>query len=371
MIEYLSERFAPGPMFGWASLVFLLMIPWVWIRSRRTNTLPTLRFSTIEPIKSLRPSFASRLWFLPPLFRTLTIIALLLAMARPQMGGEYRETREGIAIQMVIDVSGSMSEEDFLIDGQAVRRLDAVKKVFKDFVLGTNELKGRDSDLIGMTEFAMFADTTCPLTLDHGSLIDLLEDTEIPGWVDGRQVHEDPEAGYTSLGEAITLATDDLRRAGDQAIAGVPGSESAKSRIMVLLTDGKNNPAPLHAADAPDPIEAAKVAATLGIKVYTIGAIGSERLRRRSFGFFQRAGHQVDESSLKEIAAVTGGKYFRATDTDSLVTVYHEIDRLERRRTGERTFQDDTQAAGLAMMVGLALLMAEMVLVNTRYRRIP
>ena len=371
MMQYLSERFAPGPLFGWLCLIFLLMVPWMWIRNRRKRTLPTLRFSTIEPIQSIGPSIAARMWFVLPLLRTLTILVLLLALARPQMGGEYRESREGIAIQMVLDVSGSMAVQDFVFQGRTVRRLDAVKEVFKDFVLGTDSLAGRDNDLIGMTSFAMYADTTCPLTLDHGSLIDLLEATDIPGWVDGRQIREDREAGYTSLGEAIALATDDLRRAGELAIAGVPGAESAKSRIMVLLTDGSNNPAPLRVAEAPDPVVAAGVAATLGIKVYTIGAIGSERLRTQGFGFFRRPRAQVDEATLKQIAAVTGGQYFRATDTDSLITVYDEIDRLERRRTGERTFQDDTQAAGFAMMAGLALLMAEMLLVNTRYRRIP
>lgn len=370
MMEYLSERFAPGPLFGWLCLLFFFMIPWIWIR-RRTSTQPSIRFSTIQPLKSLGKSIATRVWFLPSLLRTLAVLALLTALARPQMGGEYREHREGIAIQMVLDVSGSMDEEDFVVQGRTVRRLDAVKEVFKNFVLGTDSLDSRENDLIGMTTFAMFADTTCPLTLDHGSLIDLLESTEIPGWVEGRQVREDSEAGYTSLGEAITLATDDLRRAGELAVVGVPGAESAKSRIMVLLTDGANNPAPLRAATAPDPIEAAKVAATLGIKVYTIGAIGSAQVSRRRMGFFRLSHNQVDEATLKQIASVTGGQYFRATDTDSLITVYDEINRLERRRTGERTFQDDTQFAGFALMAGLIFLMTELLLVNTRFRKIP
>ncbi|MFQ5496058.1 MAG: VWA domain-containing protein, partial [Phycisphaerae bacterium] len=171
---------------------------------------------------------------------------------------------------------------------------------------------------------------------------------------------------YTALGDAIALAADDLRRAGEQAVRGVPGAEAAKSRIMILLTDGRNNPADLPQADPPDPLEAARVAATLGIKIYTIGAIGPGGQSRNPF---RRAA--VDEPTLREIARLTGGKYFRATDADSLVTVYDEIDRLERRRTGERRYHDNVLAAKLAMLAALGLVMAELMLVNTRYRTIP
>jgi Ca-activated chloride channel family protein len=309
--------------------------------------------------------------FVLPLLRTLAIVALVLALARPQSGGAYHDTREGIAIQMVLDVSGSMAAEDFIINGRRARRLDAVKQVFKDFVLGSGSLRGRENDLIGMTTFAMYADTNCPLTLDHGSLCDLLDETEIPGFVDGQQVRQHPEAEHTALGDAIALATDDLRRAGEQAIAGMPGAEAAKSRVMILLTDGADNPAEFSGQAPPKPIEAARVAATLGIKIHTIGAIGTAPSQRSPFGLFARPRFQVDEPTLKEIARITGGKYFRATDTDSLVEVYDEIDQLERRRTGERTFHDDIRGAKLAMLTGLGLLMLELLLVNTRYRRIP
>ena len=187
----------------------------------------------------------------------------------------------------------------------------------------------------------------------------------------GRQVRENPESGNTALGDAIALATDNLRRAGEQAIAGGPGAEAAKSRVMILLTDGADNPADFAKRSSPRPVEAAKVAATLGIKIYTIGAVGSAQPRQRGFGFFAQSRQEVDEPTLKEIARLTGGKYFRATDTKSLVTIYDEIDQLERRSTGERTFRDNVYAAKVAMLAALALLMAELVLVNTRYRRVP
>jgi Ca-activated chloride channel family protein len=258
-----------------------------------------------------------------------------------------------------------------MLDGKAVRRLDAVKEVFRDFVVGEKSLRGRENDLIGMTTFAMYPDTSCPLTLDHGSLIDLLEETEIPGWVQGRQVREQVEAGYTALGEAIVLATDDLRRAGEQALVGIPGAEPAKNRVMILLTDGKDNPAKDPTFSPPDPRDAAKVAATLGIKVYTIGAVGSGRAPRSGFSLFFQPRADVDEDTLNEIAKITGGRYFRATDVESLQTIYDEIDRLETRRTGERSFQDDVWAAQMAMFTALGFLSTELLLVNTRYATIP
>jgi len=370
MMSYLHEHFAPQPPFGWLCLVLLLLIPIVWWRALREKRRPTVRFSATDTFRSIAPSWAARARFVLPLLRTLAILALVIALARPQSGGEYVDSRKGIAIQMLLDVSGSMAEEDFVVSGRPVRRLDAVKQVFRDFVAGGDALNGRDNDLIGMTTFAMYADTNCPLTLDHGSLIDLLEDTEIPGWVHGRQVREDEEAGYTAIGDAIVLATDDLRRAGTQAVAGVPGAEAAKSRVIILLTDGANNPAPDPNVEPPDPVAAAKVAAELGIKIYTIGAVGSGRGQLGIFGMM-RPGRGVDEASLKAIASATGGRYFRATDTQSLETIYEEIDRLETRRTGERTFRDDIEAAKIAMLCGMGLLMTELLLVSTRFRRLP
>jgi Ca-activated chloride channel family protein len=154
-------------------------------------------------------------------------------------------------------------------------------------------------------------------------------------------------------------------------VAGVPGAEAAKNRIMILLTDGANNPAPLRSAAAPNPVEAARVAATLGIKIYTIGAVPNSPQRQQGFLLFAPRRAEYDEGLLRQIADVTGGKYFRATDAQSLKTIYEEIDRLEKRKTGERHFQDNIFAATLAMSIGLGLLFAELLLANTRYRRIP
>src|SRR3990172_4370258 len=373
MIQWFRDSFAPGPLFVWLCLGFLVLVPIVWFRARRKGPRTVVRFSSVQSLRGLRATWASRTQFILPLLRTLAILALIVALARPQSGGEYHDTSEGIAIQMVLDVSGSMATDDFVLDGRHVRRLDAVKRVFEDFVLGRGSLRGRESDLIGMTTFAMFADTPCPLTLDHGSLRDLLRDTEIPGWVQGRQVRQQEEAGYTALGDAIVLATDDLRRAGEQAVAGVPGAEAAKSRVMILLTDGADNPAPFPGVTPPKPIDAAKVAATLGIKVYTIAAFGTSPQRQQGFVFAPMRGgfDPVAEATLKGIGSATGGQYFRATDMNSLVTIYDEIDQLERRGTGERSFRDNVAASKVAMLSALGMLMVEVLLINTRYRRIP
>lgn len=371
MMEYLADRFAPGPLFAWLCIPFALLIPMVWIRYFRVRRTPAVRFSSLTLLRGLSRSWAIRARVLIPLLRTVAILALIVALARPQSGGKYSDAREGIAIQMVLDVSGSMAEQDFLLNGRPARRMDVVKAVFEDFVLGRDSLGGRENDLIGMTTFAMYADTPCPLTLDHPSLVELLRATDIPGWVNGQRLVEDPEGGFTSLGDGIVLATDDLRRAGEQAVVGVPGAEAAKSRIMILLTDGKDNP-PKPEGSGPkpaNPIDAAKVAATLGIKIYTIGAIGGTA--RRTFSIFGGGRAEVDEPMLQQIAAATGGKYFRATDQESLIEVYDEIDRLERRKTGEREFQDDIRAAKWAMLAALGCLMGELFLVNTRFRRIP
>ena len=183
MIEFLHDRFSPGPLFGWVCAAFSLLIPLIWLRARRSMARPAMRFSSGMVISALRPTWASRTRFIIPLLRTGAVIALIIAVARPQSGGEYTDLKEGIAIQMVLDVSGSMAEEDFIMDGRRVRRLDAVKAVFEDFAMGSGTVGGRENDLIGMTTFAMYADTRCPLTLDHGALRDLLVATDLPGWV--------------------------------------------------------------------------------------------------------------------------------------------------------------------------------------------
>lgn len=370
MMEWITSYFQPGVLFAPVCLALLIGLPLIWWPHWRRKQRAIVRFGSLAGFVKPRAGLAAHTWFLQPLLRTLVVLALIFALARPQSGGRVSDLREGIAVQMVIDVSGSMQVEDFELNGKPARRIDAVKRVFRDFVLGSSGLPGRENDLIGMTTFAMYADNRAPLTLDHANLINLLEDTDIPGYVNGRQVRPNREAEYTSLGDAIVLATDELRQAGEQAISGIPGAQAAKSRVMILLTDGKNNPPDQDRNLSPDPKEAAKVAADLGIRIYTIGAVGSA-IRRRHLPFRQRRQAGVDEPTMRAIAQTTGGQYFRASDTESLRKIYEEIDQLERRQTGERSYRDNTRALFFSTLAGIGLLMLEVFLTNTRWRRVP
>ena len=372
MHQLWPHSFAPGPVFAVLCAVFALTVPVVWWQYYRRGRWATVRFPFARPGQSaaLPAGWVQRTRWVVPLLRTLAVTALIFALARPQAGGFREETARGIAIEMVLDVSGSMAEADFAWGGKWVRRLDAVRRVFRDFVLGVGELPGRPNDLLGMTTFAMYADVKSPLTRDHGHLVELLDATEIPGWVDGVERQRNVESSYTSLGDAVVLATDELRRVGEQAAAGVPGAEAAKSRVMILLTDGADNPPPQVKAEAPDPVEAAKLAASLGIRIYTIGAVGAQQ-QQRGFDLFGPRTAAVDERTLKAIAEVGNGRYFRATDTESLITIYEEIDKLERRSTGERQYRDNLGAARTALAIALALLGVETLLAQTRYRRSP
>lgn len=360
------------PLLFWRVLAVALVaivIPMIWFRVRRAAPRGVVRFSSVAALEAQPKPLTVRLWFLPALLRTAAVLALAVALWRPQSLFYSAERSAGIAIQMVMDVSGSMGKEDFEFHGRPATRLDAVKQVFRAFVMGAGPLPGRASDMIGLTAFAQYADVKCPLTLDHTNLINVVDQTNIPA---------DEEKNWTALGDAMALTVDQLRKASDLAERRAAGAKPAESTVAILLTDGRDNPDPLARADAPDPVEAARIAAKFGIRFYTIGA-GSDLKRRftRSrdmFGAFLRfnqVGDEIDEATLKEIARITGGKYFRATDAESLRTIYQEIDQLERIETGEKRYVDRVVIARWSMALGLALLTFEAALVNTRFRRIP
>lgn len=366
---------APGIAFAILAGLFLLLLPFLWLDRLSIRRRPTLRFSVAGLVAHLPMSWRQRTSWVPLVLRSSGVLMLIFALLRPQSTGQTRDTSEGIAIEMVLDLSGSMAETDFAVSDRPLRRVDAAKQVFRDFVLGAGDLPGRPNDLVGMTVFAMYPDVRCPLTLDHSNLIDLLRETDIPGWVRGRREWDHPESHFTALGDAIVRATDELRKAGEQAAAGVPGAEAARSKIMVLLTDGFNNPAPELKDESADPLDAARLAAKLGIRIYTIGAVGSpEAARNRSrgiFGMMAQRTAEVDETTLKAIGDATGGKYFRAESTEGLSTVYKEIDQLERRKTGQRVFHDNTTLARSLILIGLGLIACELLLAHLVYQRSP
>lgn len=352
-------------------LCLLVLLPLIWWRWLRRAPHGCVRFSSVAWLKRQGASFRVKARHVIPLMRTLTVGLLIICLARPQKGNE--ETRvfsEGIAIQMLVDRSSSMKAMDFAVGGKRVDRLAAVKNVFKDFVLGGKELKGRPDDLIGMVSFAGFADSNCPLTLDHAFLIETLDDIEI--------VDERSEDG-TAIGDALGLAVErlrDLDRRRD-----VVEANRIKGKVIILLTDGENNAGDIS------PEKAAELAKTYGIKVYTIG-VGTTGVAPMPvpdpFGGIdlRRVRVTVDEDTLKRIAGITGGRFWRATDTNSLREIYTEINALEKTKTEEKRYMQFAELATEGVRLGsfnvppllafvFGLLAAEILLVNTRFRKVP
>ncbi|RME42833.1 MAG: VWA domain-containing protein [Deltaproteobacteria bacterium] len=327
----------------------LLAIPLVlagmilYDRKRRGGTA-RLRFSNIAPLKDLPPSPALLYRKVLLFLRIVAMLLLLLAMARPQAGRKGTEVMtEGIDIFLVLDTSGSMQALDFdpnLRDRNDVNRLEVVKKVVKDFI------KGRSSDRIGMIVFGEEAFTQCPLTLDHGILLSFLDLVEI-----------NMAGNATAIGNALATG---VRRLKDSP---------SKSKVIILLTDGRNN------AGHISPLQAADLAKTFGIKTYTIGAGTEGKAPFRARGLFGPSlvyqPVDLDADVLRKIAERTGGKFFRATDPKTLRAVYEEIDRLEKTETKVKEYLEYSEVFGRFAIPGLLLLLLEIVLANTRFRKIP
>ena len=346
-------------------LVGPLAVWLVWFRSRR-HQRPAAIFSSVADLKSLPVTWMQRIRQTFPWMYGLGLLLIVAALARPQAGkSESRITGEGIAIELVLDISGSMEALDFQLEGEDVSRLEAVQHVIGEFVLGNKSqgLNGRPDDLIGLIAFGGFADSKCPLTLDHGALVDIVDDLKVPKPVrdqQGRIINADAlqEELATAIGDGVALGIDRLKDC------------KAKSRIMVLLTDGDNN------AGVVDPTEAAIIAKELGIRIYSIG-IGRNGVvpvpQEDEFGrtVLVPAQFRIDEDLLREIATVTGGTYFHASDSEGLAEVYARIDRLEKSQFEESKYSEYTELFRWFAGSGLALILAINVLKETRFRSLP
>ena len=325
-----------------AWLWLLLALPVIAFLRGLPGRTVALRLPSISDARAAGSRPRSRPGGLLLALQMLGLALLIVAMARPQLGrGRTEVETSGIDIMLAIDVSGSMEALDFKIEGQAVNRLEVVKKVVDQFI------GERPGDRIGMTAFAGRPYLVSPLTLDHEWLQKRLDEVQIGRVEDG-----------TAIGSAIASSVNHLR------------DSEAKSKIVILLTDGVNN------AGAANPATAAEAAKTLGIKIYTIGAgiNGQAPIPvRDAFGRRQLAMTEVeiDEESLKQIASSTGGRYFRATDTDSLENIYQEINRLETTKRKLKKYQDYEELYLYALLPGLLLLLLERLLAETRYRRLP
>ena len=325
---------------GW--LWLLLLLPVLAILRGRSGRAVALRLPSVSDARGVGGRPRSRVGGLLLSLLFLGLALTIVALARPQLGkGRTEIETSGIDIMLAIDVSGSMQAMDFEIKGERMNRLEVVKSVVEDFV------SERPGDRIGMVGFAGRPYLVSPLTQDHDWLKNRLKEVQIGRVEDG-----------TAIGSAIASSVNHLR------------DSDAKSRIMVLLTDGVNN------SGAANPVTAAEAAKTLGIKIYTIGA-GTQGQApmpvRDMFGRtrMQMVPVEIDEESLREIAKLTGGQYFRATDTDSLVKIYEEINELEKTKRTMKKYEDYEELFLFALLPGLGLILVERILSETRYRHLP
>jgi len=298
-------------------------------------------FSSLSGVKSIRPSRAVKARYIVPVLTALGLVLLCLGLARPQAGIKNTEIlSEGIDIMLCLDTSGTMQAMDFELDGQKASRLDVVKKVVTDFI------HRRKNDRIGMIVFGDQAFTQCPLTLDYGILENFVGRLKVGMAGD-----------MTALGSGLALSVKRLKD--------LPG----KSRIAILLTDGRHN------AGRITPETAADIAKSFNIKVYTIGVgIEGESPFLIDTIFGKRYAYQrvdLDEDTLKQIAEKTGGRYYRATDTASLEKIYGEIDQLEKSEVKIKEYTEYAENFVSYVLLGLVLILGSTVLGNTRLRKIP
>lgn len=328
-------------------LLALVALP-VFALSRRAPG--RVVFSSVRALPAVR-SWRVRFSVVPDALLALAVVALSIGLAGPRSGDRStRIMREGIAILMALDVSGSMAALDLSTRDEERTRLDAVKKVSEQFVVGGGGLRGRPDDQIGIVTFARYADTRCPLTLDRSSFREVARGLRI--------VTERSEDG-TAIGDGLALAVERLRAA------------RSRSKVLILLTDGVNNAGDL------DPVAAAKAAQEAGVKVYTIGAgtngVATVRMTDPFTGqsVLRPMAVEIDEKLLEEIATTTGGRYFRATDAEALRLIYEQIDRLERTEVSEDRFLRYHEYYGWAVGGALAMISVALVLRATWLRRLP
>jgi Ca-activated chloride channel family protein len=323
----------------WLLLLLLLLPAWLWWE-RRTASRGGLKFSSVAGAAASFWSNVGPMLLLS--LRGATLALCVVALARPQVGkSESRFRTEGIDIVLAVDVSGSMLAMDFEVNGQPVDRISIVKQVVKEFV------NARPNDRVGMVAFAGRAYVASPLTLDHDWLERNLDRIKVGLIEDG-----------TALGSGLGTAVNRLR------------GTKAKSRVVILLTDGVNNVWRVQ------PMDAAKAAKEFGVRIYTIGAGTQGVAPMPVYMGGQIAGYrnmpvEIDEGLLRQIAELTGGQYFRATDTDSLREIYQQIDKLEKHEIEAVKYEDWRELFPWFLVPGLGCLLMAVTLGHTRLRRLP
>ncbi|MBE9667291.1 VWA domain-containing protein [Mucilaginibacter boryungensis] len=319
------------PGFFWLLLLIPLTVAWyVWRQRRLYGNMSVSAIKGFAlPAKTLLPKFRHT----GIVLRSLALIALIFALARPQSSLSWQNsTTEGIDIIIASDISGSMLAEDF-----KPNRLEAGKAIAIDFI------KNRPDDRIGLVIFSGESFTQCPLTIDHDVLINLYQDIKYGMIEDG-----------TAIGEGLATAVNRIK------------DSKAKSKVIILLTDGSNNMGSIP------PLTAAEIAKQFGVRVYTVG-IGTHGMAPMPFQTPQGTVYQnmlvdIDEGTLTRIANVTGGKYFRATNNAKLKTIYETIDKLEKAKIDVTQYHKKTELFLPFALVALFFLLLEFILRNTLFR---
>lgn len=319
--------------FAYPTLLLLaLLIPLVlWWKGRRRHA--AIHFPNGSLLQKLPVSWAVRLQPIFPVLYGLGLLCLVIAIARPQRGlQEHSVTTEGVDMVLLLDLSTSMDTPDFAKNNRRMARIDSAKQVIGDFI------DARPHDRIGLVAFAAEPYSTAPLTLDHSWLVQRM---------DGLQTGMLPDG--TAIGDAIASAVNRLRES------------EAKSRVIILITDGENNRGVLA------PENAAQAAAALGIKIYTIGIGGGMPVRQG----FSMGTEEIDTTVLEEIAQISSAKFFRAKDLKSLASVYKQIDELEKTEIEMQQFTRYEEAATGWLIAALLLLALEKFLTLSPFGRLP
>lgn len=321
----------------WLLLLILVPVMGIWELVRARRRYAGLRFSNVAAAKQAPRTFWTQVRWLPGVIRMAALSLGIVALARPQERNVTRERfAEGVDIMMVLDTSTSMRAQDF-----RPNRFEAAREVGDEFV------RSRISDRVGLIVFAAKAYTQAPLTLDYQFLRSMLSEVEVGIIEDG-----------TAIGTALAMAVNRLKET------------DAKSKVVILLTDGQNNRGEI------DPVTASEVAEAIGVRVYAIG-VGTHG--EAPFVYDHPfAGRQtrmvpveIDEEMLQSVAEKTGGKYFRATDKEALRNIYNEIGELEKTKIQERTYTDYDERYATFLWPAFLLLLLEVLLRTTRLRRFP
>ncbi len=324
-----------NPSYLFLLIVLLPMIAWYIFKQLKSGE-PTVRMSDTRAFLKIPKTYKNYLYHLPFVLRLLVVTCIIIVLARPQRTDRFHnESIEGINIMMTMDISSSMLAEDL-----KPNRLEASKDVAADFI---NE---RPNDAIGLVVFSSESFTQCPMTSDHAALISLMQNVE---------------SGIIEDGTAIGLGL-------ANAINRIKDCEG-KSKVIILLTDGSNNCGDIA------PTTAAEIAKKFGIRIYTIG-LGTNGEApypiQTNFGVrYQNIKVDIDEPTLQQIAQITGGQYFRATDNKKLKAIYDEIDQMEKIKINTSEYSQKTEEYLTFALIACLLLIIEIVLRNTILRKIP